>query len=683
MRRSLTILCLLALTATANGQVAAQNENWTPLFDGETLEGWTQRGGKAVYAVEDGVIVGRSVPSTSNSFLCTDKNYGDFILELEFKVHPELNSGIQIRSHSLPDYKNGRVHGYQVEIDPSARAWSTGIYDESRRGWLYPLTDKPAAQAAFKQGAWNHVRVEAIGPSIKTWLNGVPAADLVDTMTLSGFIALQVHGVGDRQEPLEVRWRNIRIQDLGHSEWEPLFDGKSLAGWTATPGGEWKIENGVLHGMSVATDPRHGILLSDERYGDFTARIVYRANKGNSGFYFRCEKSDDGLGVHGFQAEIDPEKDAGGLYETAGRGWVSQPTAEAVEKYFKPGEWNEMTVSANGGRITVRVNNQKAAELLDDPGRREGHFGLQMHGGQDMDIEFKSVDLLVSKADSLPAAREGRIAEAIVADGAEVVKLHGGFAFTEGPAKGPDEKIYFSDIPNSRIQTYDPASGELGVARENTGKANGLMFDDSGALYACEGGNRQLTKQVGDNIKVLAARYDGKKFNSPNDLDLDDRGGVYFTDPRYGSRDGMEMDVEGVYYLSATGKLTRVIDDLVRPNGLILSLDKQTLYVADNGTTLIYRYDVREDGSLANRRQFTDMGGQGGCDGMTIDAQGNVYGTAQGHVWIWNPDGELITKIKPPEAPANCTFGGPNNKTLYITARTGFYSIEMNVAGRE
>ena len=405
MRCSLTILCLLVLTTTINGKEAGRSDNWTPLFDGTTLDGWTQRGGKADYSVEDGVIVGRSVPNTSNSFLCTDRHYGDFILELEFKVHPELNSGIQIRSHSLADYRKGRVHGYQVEIDPSSRAWSTGIYDESRRGWLYSLKDKPAAQAAFKQGDWNHVRIAAIGSSIKTWLNGVPAADLVDTMTQSGFIALQVHGVGDRQDPLDVRWRNIRIQDLGHSEWEPLFDGKSLADWTAIPGGQWKIENGVLRGTSSASDPRHGILLSDRRYGDFTARVVYRANKGNSGLYFRCDKSGDNVSVHGFQAEIDPEIDAGGLYETGGRGWVSQPTAEAVKKYFKPGEWNELTVVAKGGRVTVHVNNQKSAELLADPGRPEGHFGLQLHGGQDMDIEFKSVELLVAKADPRTANR--------------------------------------------------------------------------------------------------------------------------------------------------------------------------------------------------------------------------------------------------------------------------------------
>jgi hypothetical protein len=183
------------------------------------------------------VVVGTSVTNTGNSFLCTARDYGDFVLELEFKVDPKLNSGVQIRSQcfdqatALTDAKGqpvtdgkgkhlrapaGRVHGYQVEIDPSARAWSAGIYDEGRRGWLKDLKDKPEAQKAFKQADWNKLRVECRGDSIKTWLNGVPAADLKDGVTPRGFIALQVHGIGNdkSKEGTQVRWRNIRIQVL-------------------------------------------------------------------------------------------------------------------------------------------------------------------------------------------------------------------------------------------------------------------------------------------------------------------------------------------------------------------------------------------------------------------------------------------------------------------------------------
>lgn len=208
-------------------QVQADAAAWTPLFNGKDLTGWTQRGGKATYAVEDGAIVGRTAPNTSNTFLVTDRKYGDFILELEFKVDPKMNSGIQFRSTvydepTTVEYKGktfkfpaNRVHGYQYEIDPSARKWTAGIYDEGRRGWLADLKEKPEAGNAFKQGEWNRARIEARGDTLRTWINDVPAAELKDDMTLSGVIALQVHAVGARVEPMEVRWRNIRIQELG------------------------------------------------------------------------------------------------------------------------------------------------------------------------------------------------------------------------------------------------------------------------------------------------------------------------------------------------------------------------------------------------------------------------------------------------------------------------------------
>ncbi len=189
------------------------NMEWEYLFDGKTLNGWEQRGGEAEYKVEDGMIVGISKADTPNSFLCTKQKYSNFILELEFLVDDKMNSGIQIRSNSFEDYKNGRVHGYQVEIDPSERAWSAGIYDEARRGWLYDLKNNEAARKAFKHGEWNKYHIEAIGNWIRTWINGVPAANLYDSMTGEGFIALQVHGM--KESGVKVRWRNIRILDIG------------------------------------------------------------------------------------------------------------------------------------------------------------------------------------------------------------------------------------------------------------------------------------------------------------------------------------------------------------------------------------------------------------------------------------------------------------------------------------
>ncbi len=225
MRPTLLINSLLLL-ATVASAAPADDPEWKPLFDGKTLSGWKQRGGKAKYAVDGEEIVGTSVPKTSNSFLCTERDYGDFVLELEFKVHPKLNSGIQIRSQCFDEdqeveiagkkykFPAGRVHGYQVEIDPLARAWSGGIYDEGRRDWLNDLKNNEPARKAFRQNEWNKFRIECVGDSIKTWINDVPAADLKDGVTPKGFIALQVHGVGDNADPMEVRWRKVRIKTL-------------------------------------------------------------------------------------------------------------------------------------------------------------------------------------------------------------------------------------------------------------------------------------------------------------------------------------------------------------------------------------------------------------------------------------------------------------------------------------
>jgi hypothetical protein len=225
------VLSCIACSGIAAAQAPTES-GFRPLFDGKTLTGWVQHGGKAKYAIENGEIIGTSVVGTPNSFLCTDRDYGDFILEVEFKVDQELNSGIQIRSQVFAEPKvlmahgkpllfdgkprtieAGRVHGYQVEIDPSDRAWTGGIYDEGRRGWLFNLKEKPEAGKAFKQGEWNKFRVECKGDSIKTFINGVAAADLKDDVTPSGFISLQVHATKN-PKPLEVRWRNIYIKEL-------------------------------------------------------------------------------------------------------------------------------------------------------------------------------------------------------------------------------------------------------------------------------------------------------------------------------------------------------------------------------------------------------------------------------------------------------------------------------------
>ena len=189
---------------------------WQSLSNVSTLEEFDVLNGTAEYHLEDGVIVGISKVGTPNTFLCTKRHYSDFILEFEVWADPLLNSGVQIRSNSLPDYQEGRVHGYQVEIESSDRRWSGGIYDEGRRGWLYPLVNNPTGQQAFVKNSWNHYRIEAIGPEINTWVNGIQCARLVDDMTSSGFIGFQVHSIGDPElAGKEIKWRNIRIQTYG------------------------------------------------------------------------------------------------------------------------------------------------------------------------------------------------------------------------------------------------------------------------------------------------------------------------------------------------------------------------------------------------------------------------------------------------------------------------------------
>ncbi len=209
-------------------RAGAADDGFVALFDGKSLDGWEQHSGKAEYRVEDGAIVGKTVIKTGNSFLCTKKKYGNFVLEFEFNVADGMNSGVQFRSEFYPQattkeidgktykFAADRVFGYQFEIDPSGRAWTGGIYEEARRGWLADLKSNEAARKAFKHNDWNTARIECNGDSLKTWLNGVAAAELKDGLTKEGIIALQVHSIGNVEAKAgeEIRWRNLRIKEL-------------------------------------------------------------------------------------------------------------------------------------------------------------------------------------------------------------------------------------------------------------------------------------------------------------------------------------------------------------------------------------------------------------------------------------------------------------------------------------
>ena len=309
-------------------------DGWKSLFNGKDFSGWKQLNGEAKYRIEGDEIVGVSILKTSNSFMCTEETFGDFIFEVDVKVDPRLNSGIQFRSQSNEEYRNGRVHGYQAEIDPSQRAYSGGIYDEARRGWLYALAENPKGRASFVNGSWNKYRIEAIGNSLRVWINGVNCSNVVDDVDATGFIGLQVHGIGNNKdkEGSEVRWRNIRIKttdlenerwpmDPGVREinhipntlsafeirkgWRMLWDGKTTEGWRSAKSDEfpkagWKMENGVLTVLESGGDEsaHGGDIITRETFSQFELIVDFKITKGaNSGIkYFVDPELNKGTG---------------------------------------------------------------------------------------------------------------------------------------------------------------------------------------------------------------------------------------------------------------------------------------------------------------------------------------------------------------------------------------------------
>jgi hypothetical protein len=318
----------------------APKDKWVDLFNGKDLTGLQQLNGKAPYRVEEGMLIGTSVKGQPNSFMASDKDYGDFILEFEVLCDPSLNSGVQFRSESKPDYMNGRVHGYQCEIDPSDRAWSGGIYDEARRGWLVTLTDNEQGRQAYSKDGWNKYRIEAFGDTIRIWLNGVNTANLIDNTTPVGFIAFQVHAIGnDKQEGKEIKWKNIRILTekvrnnltqgalapevnrvpdvLSSTEqaegWKLMFDGKTSSGWRGAhkdkfPDHGWKIDKGAITVLKSGggESTNGGDIVSDGEYSAFELSLEFMITEGaNSGIkYFVTESEKQKGSAFGLEYQI-------------------------------------------------------------------------------------------------------------------------------------------------------------------------------------------------------------------------------------------------------------------------------------------------------------------------------------------------------------------------------------------
>jgi len=275
---------------------------------------------------------------------------------------------------------------------------------------------------------------------------------------------------------------------------------------------------------------------------------------------------------------------------------------------------------------------------------------------------FGATMLVVLAMVTLLAAQDSNL----IALGAKVERVATGFGFLEGPAADADGNLYFSDVVNERIHRWSPETG-ITVFRERTGQANGLRVDLDGTLLVCEMANRQVTAidQEG-RLTILADRYEGQRFNSPNDLWVDPRGGIYFSDPRYGPTDDQEIKGNHVYYLSPDREtLLRVTDDLIQPNGIVGTPDGSRVYIADQGAGRLWAYRPEADGALRDKRLFVSQG----ADGMTMDERGNLYG-------------RQIGSIATPEPPANLAFGGPDGTTLFITARRSLYRVEMLVTGQ-
>lgn len=279
----------------------------------------------------------------------------------------------------------------------------------------------------------------------------------------------------------------------------------------------------------------------------------------------------------------------------------------------------------------------------------------------------------------------------LVPPGARVEKVWGDGTFTEGPAQGPDGCIYFTDIGNT-IRRFDPATGKTTVFREPSGRANGLDFDPKGRLVACEGaagGNRRVSRTEKDgSITVLADHWDGKRFNSPNDLTIARDGRIFFTDPRYGGNEKREIDRESVYRIDTDGKVTRFIADVEKPNGVILAPDMKTLYVADSnsrGARQLLAYPLQADGSPGKKKVLHDFAPDRGIDGMCVDEAGRIFATAgrgrTAGVHVFSPEGKKLAFVAVPETPTNCVFAGRDRDILYITAGKSLYRVRLNTRG--
>ncbi|MDQ2718872.1 MAG: DUF1080 domain-containing protein [Bacteroidota bacterium] len=453
---SVSFFMCLSFLLLICGNVYSQENNrgWQSLFDGKTLSGWKKLAGTADYKVENGAIVGTTVVNSGNTFLVTKKEFDDFVLEMDVKINDTTsNSGVQMRSHFNSSGHNGKglVFGYQFEIDPSSRKWSGGVYDEGRRDWLYPVSLHQEAQNAFKIGVYNHLKMECIGNEIKTWINDIPVAYLVDTIDKKGFIGLQVHAVTKSEYAGEkVYFKNIKIKtnDLKKTQfpkgifvvnnisnnltsyeknngWKLLFNGKDASGWKGAyepgfPEKGWQVKNGVITVLSSEgkEGANGGDIVTKDEFSAFDLSFDFKMTPGaNSGvkYFVTLDEHNQGSAI-GLEYQVlddaihpdaklgrDGDRTLASLYDLI-------PAKKQPRFVHKIGEWNS-------GRIVVYPNNhvehylngvkvleyERGSQAFRDlvaiskfkvwpqfGEAKKGHILLQDHGNE---VSFKSIKI--------------------------------------------------------------------------------------------------------------------------------------------------------------------------------------------------------------------------------------------------------------------------------------------------
>lgn len=410
MRRTGVLLLFVMLITSV-----AEAQEWVDLFNGKNLKGWEKLDGNAAYRVENGEVIGTSKTGTPNTFMATKEVYGDFILEYEMKMDRGLNSGVQFRSIAVQPDGSKRVNGYQVECDDhDNRPWAGGIYEEASRGWLYPLSYNSCAAKVNKRGEWNQIRVEAVGSTIRTYINGVNFANLVDDGRSEGFIALQVHGIGDKTEleGKEIAWRKIRIltdepekymksdvelaPEVSYLDnkltpaqkeagWELLWDGISAKGWRGAkldhfPEKGWNMDQGILTvESSGGGEARNGgDIVTIKKYKSFILELDFRITEGaNSGIkYFVDPDLNTGEGsAIGCEFQIlddkihpDAKKGVSGnrtiasLYDLIEANALLYGQDNSKKRFNGIGKWNRARVEVKGSKVAHYLNGVKVIE---------------------------------------------------------------------------------------------------------------------------------------------------------------------------------------------------------------------------------------------------------------------------------------------------------------------------------